>query len=105
MAQKFRPWFITLSASVAVTSFYHRPPLAHAGGFDAPSSQYPASFTSSGDSSGLNSIQAKAPKPLNFNWKQWGEPFHQGDRICREQQGNLVCLSPQTAQQMGWQVR
>ncbi|MCY6494266.1 hypothetical protein [Leptolyngbya sp. GGD] len=43
-----------------------------------------------------------APKPVNFDWKTWEVAPSSNDQVCRESQGNLVCLDAQTAQRLGW---
>ena len=105
MTQRLRPKLITLFAGFAVALFEHQMPSAYAGGFDGPSNQYPSFPTQPSKVQGIDSLQSKTVQPLNFNWQQWSQPYQQGDRICREQYGNIVCFTPQTAQKMGWQIR
>lgn len=47
--------------------------------------------------------------PLNIdlsiiNWDKWGQTYWLNQNICREMKGNIICLSPQTARQIRWQI-
>ncbi|MGB3204546.1 MAG: hypothetical protein WBB28_06120 [Crinalium sp.] len=47
--------------------------------------------------------------PLNLdlsiiNWDKWGQTYWLNQNICREMNGNVICLSAQTARRMYWQI-
>lgn len=39
-----------------------------------------------------------------INWDKWGQAYWLNQNICREMNGNLICLSPQTTRQIRWQI-
>lgn len=39
-----------------------------------------------------------------LNWDRWGSPYWLSDKICRENQGNIICLSPELARQVRWEI-
>lgn len=39
-----------------------------------------------------------------LNWDKWGNPYWLNNSICRESQGNIICLSPQVARQIRWEI-
>jgi hypothetical protein len=50
--------------------------------------------------------QINAYKRVNpFSWNVWSTPRLEGDSICRQHQGGIVCLSPGSSKQLNWQVQ
>lgn len=37
-----------------------------------------------------------------FDWNNWTLPRMEGDRICRERNGSLVCLTPESKVRLRW---
>jgi hypothetical protein len=104
MNKQIHSLILTILTSFAVISFHHQNFSAYAGGFDNPSSQYAPHSMSYPDMGRMSGQAAQMPQPLKFNWRDWSFPYTVGDRVCREQQGNLVCLTPTTAKKMDWQM-
>ena len=69
---------------------------AQAGGYDEPipSTTSPSIAASNEELSAL----------FLLNWDKWGKPYWLNNSICRESQGNIICLSPQVARQIRWKV-
>lgn len=96
MNKLYRPYILAVFTSVAIISHHAvQAPNAFAGGFD--NSGIPASESLMPDGK-----KQKVQPPLNFDWKRWSKPYIQSTNVCREYQGNIVCFTPQVAQQMGW---
>jgi hypothetical protein len=72
------------------------PSPAYAGGFDNPSS------TSQAES--VDNPSSSKSSPV-FNWKKWSKPFYKNQSVCREYIGNVICLTPQAAKKVNWQIR
>jgi hypothetical protein len=47
-------------------------------------------------------IAIKLP-PL-FVWEKWGNPYWSDDKVCRENNGNIVCLTGENAKKIGWNI-
>ena len=41
---------------------------------------------------------------LSLNWETWGLPYWLNNTICRETKGNIICLQPQLARQIRWEI-
>lgn len=94
--KRYRLYVLAALTSLAI-ALYHaeQAPKAFAGGFDRPGM---------GDSESVmpDGKPKKLEPPLNFDWRRWSRPYMQGAQMCRAYHGNVVCLTPQIAQQMGW---
>ncbi|MEB3295532.1 MAG: hypothetical protein VKJ24_20455 [Synechococcales bacterium] len=96
MSQQVRSLVLSVLASSALISYQSfQASIAYAGGFE-PIEQPPSPHQA------VQGQASQEPPAFNLNWQKWSQPDRQGDRICREWQGNVVCLTPQVAQQMGW---
>jgi hypothetical protein len=40
----------------------------------------------------------------NFNWDKWSQPYWWNNYICRDKSSQIVCLSSQRAQNLGWNI-
>jgi hypothetical protein len=69
---------------------------AQAGGSDEP---IPSTTSRSTTAS-----NEKLSELFLLNWDKWGTPYWLNSSICRESQGNIVCLSPQEAQEIRWEI-
>ena len=69
---------------------------AQAGGYDEP--------IPSTSSPSLAASNEKLPALFLLNWDKWGNPYWLNNSICRENEGNVICLSPQEAQEMRWTI-
>jgi hypothetical protein len=69
---------------------------AQAGGYDEP-----IPSTTSRSRAESNEI---LPMLSLLNWDKWGKPYWLNNSICREIPGNIICLSPQVARQIRWQI-
>jgi hypothetical protein len=69
---------------------------AQAGGYDEP---IPSSTSRSTAAS-----NEKLPALFLLNWDKWGNPYWLDNSLCRESQGNIICLSPQVARQIRWEI-
>jgi hypothetical protein len=69
---------------------------AQAGGYDKPilSSPSPSPTAPNEQLSALSLL----------NWDKWESPYWLHNNICRESQGNVICLSPQLARQLRWEI-
>ena len=96
--KQFRPYFLAAVTTVAIVLHHAaQPPSASAGGFDDPAMTDMESLM-------MNGKTEKGQLPLNFDWQRWSQPYALGGQMCREYQGNVVCFTPQVAQQMGWSL-
>lgn len=96
MDKLYRPYILAAFTSMGII-FHHaaHPPSAFAGGFDNPGIPATESLMPDGK-------KQKVQAPFSFDWKHWSQPYIQSKNMCREYQGNIVCFTPQVAQQMGW---
>ena len=88
-----------LLLSVIISTFcygYLSQQSALAGGFDRPE------VNRSEADQPLSSTNSNNQQGLMLNWSQWSKPYHQGKKICRESNGNVVCFNPQLAQKLSW---
>jgi len=69
---------------------------AQAGGYDEP--------IPSTSSRSIAASNEKLPALFLSNWDKWGTPYWLNNSICRESQGNIICLSPQVARQIRWEI-
>jgi hypothetical protein len=69
---------------------------AQAGGYDKP---IPSSISPS-----LTAPNQQLPVFSLLNWDKWENPYWLNNNICRESQGNIICLSPKIAQQVRWKI-
>lgn len=44
----------------------------------------------------------REPSSQLLNWKDWSQPYIDRDNVCRENNGNIVCLSAESARYMHW---
>jgi hypothetical protein len=44
------------------------------------------------------------PTPSVLNWERWESPYWSNNNICRESKGNIICLSPEIARQVRWEI-
>ncbi|MDY6784954.1 MAG: hypothetical protein SW833_20840 [Cyanobacteriota bacterium] len=44
------------------------------------------------------------PPTLSLDWEQWETPYWSNDNICRENKGNVICLSPEVVRQLRWVI-
>jgi hypothetical protein len=99
MNKQIRLLFSTISVTVGVVicqSNFTLP--TYAGGVDAPSMQHSGLHM-------MNNQNTKSQPSFDFDWKRWSQPYMKGDLICREMQGNTICLTSQAAKQMKWQIQ
>lgn len=88
----------------------------HAAGFDDPlNSPIYSGATESGNSYLENSQpegasnyttdfqprDQRSSEPI-LTWRNWSDPYAQGEATCRENNSNTVCLSPASARYMRW---
>lgn len=75
---------------------------AQSGGFELD-----ANGNSQGSSTEVNTVDQQKPesqrRSLSLNWQQWEPPYQEGDAICRERHGNIVCLTTESANNLHWQ--
>jgi hypothetical protein len=69
---------------------------SQAGGYDEP---IPPSIPSL-----LAAPNGQLPVLSLLNWDKWESPYWLNKSICRESNGNIVCLPPQIAHQFGWKI-
>ncbi len=69
---------------------------AQAGGYDEP--------IPSTSSRSIAASNEKLPALFLLNWDKWGTPYWLNNSICRESEGNIVCLFPQEAQEIRWKI-
>jgi hypothetical protein len=69
---------------------------AQAAGYDEP--------IPSGSSPSLATPNERLRVLSFLNWDKWEKPYWLNNNICRESQGNIICLSPQVARQIRWQI-
>lgn len=69
---------------------------AQAGGYDEP---IPPTTSSS-----PTAPNEQIPTLSLLNWNEWGNSYWRNDMICRENNGNVICLSPQLARQLRWEI-
>lgn len=69
---------------------------AQAGGYDES--------TPSITSPSLAAPDRQSPVISLSNWDKWETPYWLNSNICRENNGNIICLSPQIARQMRWKI-
>lgn len=66
-----------------------------------------------GDSGAATFIDANAMSESNhqtqertsaqiLNWRDWSSPYRYEENLCRESNGNLVCLSLESSRKMRW---
>jgi hypothetical protein len=69
---------------------------AQAGGYDQPiPSNISPSFAAANEQIRVLSL---------LNWDKWENPYWLNNNICREREGNIICLSLQIAQQIRWEI-
>ena len=74
---------------------------ANAGGGDMP---IPANFLPRTDDQ-LTVQQIEAGKKVQtFSWSLWSKPYLEGDRMCRQYHGDIVCFSPGFSKQLNWKI-
>ena len=89
--------------------------VAYAGGFDSPEQPdvatqaaipkdcNPEGFhTQTPDGSQPADQLACKPKTPMLDWQRWSQPYSQGQAVCRDRTGNLVCLTPAVAKKLYW---
>ncbi|HEY9833557.1 MAG TPA: hypothetical protein V6D26_23600 [Stenomitos sp.] len=69
---------------------------AQAAGYDEP--------IPSGSSPSLTTPNERLRVLSLLNWDKWEKPYWLNNNICRESQGNIICLSPQVARKIRWEV-
>ncbi|MEP0873111.1 hypothetical protein NDA01_25440 [Trichocoleus desertorum AS-A10] len=37
-----------------------------------------------------------------FDWRHWSQPYSKGDNLCREHDGNIVCLTLEALKKLRW---
>jgi hypothetical protein len=76
--------------------FYLVIPKAQAGGSDEsiPSTTSPS----------LPAPNQNLPVLSVLNWDKWGTPYWLNNNICRENKGNIICLSPKVALKIRWKI-
>ncbi len=49
-----------------------------------------------------NQNSERSSTRLTPDWRNWGQPYIDGDSICRERNGDLACLTPTSAEYLRW---
>jgi len=49
-----------------------------------------------------NQNSERSSSRLTPDWRNWSEPYVDGDSICRENNGDLACLTPTSAGNLRW---
>jgi len=47
-------------------------------------------------------VQPVRAKPLSFSWETWGNPYRLNQNICRDKEGNIICVASQIEQRLRW---
>lgn len=57
--------------------------------------------SSNGSSPGAPN-QTRRPCPLTLEWQRWSTTYIQDNNFCRELNGNVVCITPTSAERLRW---
>jgi hypothetical protein len=89
---------LLLLTSIGVISFVLNTPKAHAGGGDEPA------FTDANADLIESTPQNQNVKfiPIFFDWSKWQTPTQNDQVVCREKDGNVVCVSSLQSQNLRW---
>ena len=102
-----------LSSSIGFISFSSA---VQAAGFDDPLSNSTYSGTAENSNSYSEPSQYEVAPHYTINsqvrdrqttapiltWRNWSSPYAEGESICRENNSDVVCLSPEMANHMRW---
>jgi len=47
-------------------------------------------------------VQTVRAKPLSLSWETWGNPYRLNQNICRDKEGNIICVASQIGQRLRW---
>lgn len=70
----------------------------------APPCEHSTRAPASAQPSSANTANAAQHSPcsVTLQWRRWSEPFVRDGNHCRQLQGNLVCLTPESSQRLRW---
>ncbi len=89
---------LLLLSSIGILSFILSVPKALAGGGDEV-----ALTDANGNLIEVNSQnQSIGSIPTFLDWAKWQTPTSDGQTICRQKDGNTICVSPAQAQSLRW---
>ena len=75
---------------------------ANAGGGDMP---IPANFVPRTDDQLTIQQLGARNKAQTFSWSLWSKHYLDGDRMCRQYNGDIVCFSPESSKQLNWKIQ
>jgi hypothetical protein len=97
---RFRSVYFAGTSSISFFLYFACPSIAGEG----LKGSLPSNFVPQTDTD-LTVEQIEMRKRINsFSWKSWSMPYTDGDLICRQNQGDIVCFSSNTSSQLNWKI-
>lgn len=89
---------LLLLSSIGILSLIFSIPKALAGGGDEIALTDP-----NGNPASVNAQnKSVGSTPTFLDWAKWKTPISNGETVCREKDGNIICVSPSQSQNLKW---